>query len=212
MQTLFSPDSKFMLAMNRISDLLILNLCFLFSCIPVFTIGAAGTALYTVCFRLGTEREQGVFKSYFRAFRENFRQSTVLWLILLLCGSSACVNIWLFYQLPGIAHYGFYLFAVLLALAVLITGYVFPLLSQFSNSSRSTFKNALLLSIAYLPRSVLIALLNIFPFAIFTLDLFLFLQAGFLWIALYFSAAAYLNSLLLKKVFAPYMTVGEASE
>ena len=212
MQTLFSPDSKFMQAMNRISDLILLNLFFLFSCIPVFTIGAAATAMYTVCFRLGTPREQGVFKSYFRAFRENFRQGTALWLIFLVCGGSALLNIRLFSQLPGIARYGFYLFAVLLALAVLIAGYVFPLLSQFSNDIRTTFKNGLILSIAYLPRSLLIALVNVFPFAVLVLDLYLFLQTGFLWIALYFSAAAYLNTLLLKKVFAPYMPEDEPAE
>ncbi|MCI6435817.1 MAG: YesL family protein, partial [Clostridiales bacterium] len=70
MGAFFSPDSKFMQAMARIADLVILNLLFLVSCIPLVTIGAASAALYTVCFRFGTDREQGVCRSYFRAFRE----------------------------------------------------------------------------------------------------------------------------------------------
>lgn len=206
MLSLFSPDSKFMQFMSRICDLLLLNLVFLLSCIPIVTVGTACTAMYTVCFRFDTEQETGVFKGYFRSFRENFKQATVLWVILLLCGGTACWNALFFYPMPNAMHYGFYLFAGLFVLAVMIAGYVFPLLSQFRNDSLSTFKNALILSIGYLPRSVLITFLNCFPFALLLLNLYLFLQMGFLWIALYFSAAAYLNSLLLKKVFAPYLS------
>lgn len=212
MQTLFSLDSKFMRAMSRIADLLVLNLVFLITCVPIVTIGAASTAMYTVCFRFGTEREAGVIKSYFRAFRENFRQGTILWLILALCIGTACCNMVIFYRMSGVLHYASVLFLVLAVLAVMITSYVFPLLSQFDNSSRGTLKNALLLSIAYFPRSILMAVLNVFPFGILLVNFYVFLQAGFLWVALYFSAAAYLNAQILKKVFAPYMEKEEPKE
>ena len=204
MQALFSPDSKFMQVMTRVCDLLLLNIFFLLTCVPVVTIGAAATALYTVCFRFGTEREAGILKSYFRAFRDNFKQSTILWLILLLCGGTACWNALFFYQMPDLLHYAFVLFAVLFVLVLLIGAYAFPLLSQFDNSSRRTLQNALILSVGYFPRSIVLIILNVFPFALLLLDLYLFLQTGFIWIAIYFSAAGYLNSLLLKKVFAPY--------
>lgn len=205
MQALFSPDSRFMRAMSRIGDLLILNFFFLLTCIPVITIGAASTALYTVCFRFDTERETGVIRSYFAAFRDNWKQATVLWLILLVCGGSACFNAYLFCCMSGILHYAFVPFLILFALVLLIGSYVFPLLSQFDNSTLSTLKNGLALSLGYLPRSVLITALNIFPFILLLTDLYIFLQTAFLWVALYFAAAAYLNSWLLKKVFAPYL-------
>ena len=41
--------------------------------------------------------------------------------------------------------------------------------------------------------------------ALLLLDTASFFYAGFLWIAVYFSAGAYLNSLLLRKVFAPFL-------
>ena len=66
----FSLDSKFMQAMSRVADLIILNVIYLVTCLPVITIGAAGTAMYTVCFRLGTDREGSLVKGYFRAFRD----------------------------------------------------------------------------------------------------------------------------------------------
>lgn len=209
MQTLFSPDSKFVQAMSRIGDLLLLNVLFLFTCVPIFTIGAACTAMYTVCFRFGSDRERGVIRSYFRAFKENFKQSTVLWLIILLCGVTAGFNTCLFYAMSGALRYAFVLFAILFVLVLLIGAYVFPLLSQFDNDNRSTLKNALILSLGYLPRSVVIAALNVFPFVLMVLDFYTFLQTAFLWVALYFSTAAYLNTLLLKKVFAPYLGENE---
>ena len=205
MQALFSPDSKFMQAMGRIGDLVILNLVFLISCIPLFTIGAASAALYTVCFQLGTEKESGVFHTYVHAFRENFKQSTVLFLILALFLLTGFFDTLLLSSLAGWLRYGCILTAILLVLAVLMYSYAFPLLSQFSNGIRATLKNALFLSLGYLPRSLPVAVLNVFPVLLALLDLYLFLQLGFLWVFLYFSAAAYLNSLLLKKVFAPYI-------
>ena len=117
MGAIFSPDSKFMQAMARIADLVILNLLFLVSCIPLVTIGAASAALYTVCFRIGTDREQGVCRSYFRAFRENFRQGTILWLILVLFIIAGFVNTLLLYSLEGGLHYLFLVTSVLLVLS-----------------------------------------------------------------------------------------------
>lgn len=205
MQAFFSSDSKLMQAMGRIGDLVILNLLFFISCLPLFTIGAASAALYTVCFQMGTEKESGIFRTYARAFRENFKQGTVVFLILALFLLAGFFDTLLLSSLAGWLRYGCILTAILLVLAVLMYSYAFPLLSQFSNGIRATLKNALFLSLGYLPRSLLIAAVNVFPMALALLDLYLFLQAGFLWIFLYFSAAAYLSALLLKKVFARYM-------
>lgn len=212
MQSLFSPDSKFMQAMGRLGDLMLLNFFFLVTCVPIFTIGAAATALYTVCFRMGTDRERGALGPYFRAFRANFKQATCLWLPILLCGVCALVDIRLFYGMNGPLHYLFIPFVVLLLIALLTASYLFPLLSQFESDSKQALKNALVLSLGYLPRSILIVLLNSFPFMVLAYDLLIFMQSAFLWVALYFSAVAYLNTLLLKKVFKPYLPEEEEEE
>ena len=104
----FSLDSKFMQAMSRVADLIILNVIYLVTCLPVVTIGAASTALYTVCFRLGTDREGSLVKGYFRAFRDEFRQATLIWLFLLLFGAASCVNFILFLGTGGWMHYLFF--------------------------------------------------------------------------------------------------------
>ena len=205
MGALFSPDSKFMQAMSRVGDLLMLNLAFLLTCIPVITIGAASSALYTVCFRFHTDREGKLFRTYFQAFREEFRRGTVLWLFILVFGAASAVNTYIIYHMQGIIQWTCLLFSVLLVLILLIHAYSFPLTSQFSSSVGNTVKTALALSLGYLPRSALVTALNIFPLALLLLDLYHFLQLGVLWVTLYFAAAAYVNSIILKKVFAPYL-------
>lgn len=204
MGSFFSPDSKFMQTMSRLADLVVLNLLFLVSCVPLFTIGAASTAMYTVCFQLGTEKESGIFRTYFRSFQENFKQSTVLFLILALLLLALFFDTLLLFSMTGWLRYGCVLTGFLLVLAVLMYSYAFPLLSQFANSTRQTLKNSLFLSLGYLPRSLLIGALNVFPLALALLNLYTFLQTAMMWAFLYFSAAAYFNSLLLKKVFAHY--------
>lgn len=204
MGSFFSPDSKFMQTMSRLADLVVLNLLFLVSCVPLFTIGAAATAMYTVCFQLGTEKESGIFRTYFRSFRENFKQSTILFLILALLLLALFFDTLLLFSMTGWLRYGCVLTGFLLVLAVLMYSYAFPLLSQFANSTRQTLKNSLFLSLGYLPRSLLIGALNVFPLALALLNLYTFLQTAMMWAFLYFSAAAYFNSLLLKKVFAHY--------
>lgn len=83
MDTLFNPNSRVMRAMAMGADLVILNMMFLVCCIPVVTIGPAVTALYRVAYALGTNRENGVFRPFFRAFRENFVIALKIWLMIL---------------------------------------------------------------------------------------------------------------------------------
>lgn len=205
MNGLFAPDSRFIRYLNRFADLMILNLLFLLTSIPIFTIGASLTALYSVCFRLGTDREGSTFRDYFAAFKENFRQATALFLLLLLwlMGTGGAAVIFCF--MAGWMHYLFVPFAVLFIVVVLVASYVFPLLSRFENRTATTLKNAALLSLGYLPRSIIIGAINLFPFVLLAVDLLTFLKAGFAWLIIWFSAAAYCNCLLLKRVFAPYL-------
>ncbi len=204
MFTFFDQDSWFMQLLNRFSSLVILNLLFLFTCIPVFTIGASMTALYDVVFRMDTEREGKTAATYFRSFRDNFRQSTPVFLIFLLVIAVSCANAVIFSNMSSAAGSLLSLIcAIILIYVLMVMGYVFPLFSQFENSRANTLKNALLLSIANLPRTLILTIINCFPWALIFIHLYAFMQLGVLWFAVYFAAAAYINSRVLMKVFDP---------
>lgn len=202
MRFLFDPDSQIMRFLARLADLVILNVVFLFTCLPLFTIGAAISALYSVVFAMDTEREGKALSTYFRAFRENFRQGTAVFLVLLLFGAASCVNMSQFSGIGGGLGYGLFLLAMLvLILTVFTATFAFPLISQFRNTTGAMLKNALLLSLSHLPRAILAGGINAFPWLVLLVNFYAFLRLGILWFALYFSAAAYYNSRILKKVF-----------
>lgn len=199
-----NPDSWFMQLISRFSSLVVLNLLFLFTCIPIFTIGTALTALYDVVFRMDTDREGRYLSAYFRSFAANFRQSTPIWMVFLLFIAASCANAVIFSnkggmmgQIPSVVS------VVILINLLLVLGYVFPLLSQFDNTRRNTVKNALLLSVANLPRTLVVAVINCLPWALMIVNFYAFIQMSFIWFALYFAAAAYFNSRVLMKVFQP---------
>ena len=202
---MLSPESRFMAALTRAADLVALNLLFVVTGVPLLTIGPGACALYTVSFRLGTRAEQGVVRPYFRALRQNFKKALLLWLLLCLTGGALVFNLYMLSGLPGSLRFLSVPFALLGLVYLLAAGYVFPLTALFENSILDTLKNALALSLGHLPRSLVMMTLNLFPLALALRAPLVFFQAGFFWLALYFSAAAYLNSLLLRGVFAPHL-------
>ena len=205
MRFLFDPESQIMQILSRFCDIVILNLVFLLTCIPIFTIGAANTALYDVVFRMDTDREGKMLPTYFHSFRVNFLQSTIVWLALLLFGVATYLNMTRFSVLGENSYllgYGLFIVSMLvLVLEVFLFSYSFPLLSRFRNSTRQTVINALLLAIGNLPRTLVVAVINCFPWVLLIMNFYAFMQLGFIWLALYFAAAAYFNSRVLKKVF-----------
>ena len=60
---------------------MLLSVLWLIGCVPVFTIGASTVALYYVAMKMVRDEEEGIVR---RSFRENFRQSIPVTLILFL--------------------------------------------------------------------------------------------------------------------------------
>lgn len=201
MGSVFSPDSKLIKLLGTVGDLLVLNVMYTVSCIPVVTIGAANTALYSVIFKLNTQREGSIWKDYWRSFRENFKQATGIWLILLGLFVVAAVDIY-----AGNAYGGFFLtvrplFWLILVMTGLTYSMVFPTLSCFENTIWGTLKNGLLLSIANLPKSILLTVLHALPMALILWDLMTFLEWGALFATLYYAVVAGLGRVLLEKTY-----------
>lgn len=205
MQSLLTSESALIRWTMRLGELVLLNICFLVCCLPVITMGTAVSALYSVCFRFGTQREKGAVGSFFRAFRQNLKQGIPLFLVTSVLTALACWLTVLFLRTSGPAHYGFLPSPVLLLISCILSGYAFPLLALFDNSVAGTLKNALILGISYLPRSILVVAVNLLPLMVLLADTVLFLRLSVFCVFLYFSGAAYVNTFVLKAVFAPFL-------
>ncbi len=83
MRQLFAPESPLMEGLYKIFDCVCLSLLWIVCSVPVFTMGAASAALYTAAYRCLTLDEPYPAKTFFQAFREDFKRSTLAWLVVL---------------------------------------------------------------------------------------------------------------------------------
>ena len=79
----FDLDGPIMRVLSKISDLLILNIITIICCIPIITAGAAFTAMHYCCLKLVRGKETSMTQDFFHSFKDNFKQSTIIWLIFL---------------------------------------------------------------------------------------------------------------------------------
>lgn len=155
MKKLFDLDNPVMQFLSTLADLIILNLLTLLCCIPIFTIGASLSAMHYVLLKIARKEDSYIVKPFFKAFRDNFKQATVEWLILLVIYFILPVDILMIHSNQDL----FPKFMLPLMIAVLIivfflTQWVFPLQMHFVNPVKTTMKNALLFALAKFPRTL----------------------------------------------------------
>lgn len=212
LQGLFNMDNPFWRFMGLLADLIILNILFVICSIPIFTIGASTTALYTVTLKLAKKQEGYVASTFFKAFKDNFKQATLIWLIALGCGILLGLDIFVLnaMNVPGERVISYILIFIVL-LYVMTLSYVFPLQCKFENPIKQTIKNALLLSIAhFFPRTILVLILHAIPVFLLWLDvannMVFMLAYVFPFMSIIgFGVIAYLSSKNFNKVFAKYI-------
>lgn len=163
-------DSPFMQALNKVADLLWLNVLTLVCCIPVVTAGASLTAMHYTVLKIVRDEECYIARDFFKSFRRNFRQATIIWLCMLLAVTILASD---FYVMQNFEiRFKFAIRIVLIVLALLLvfaSQLVFPVLAKFENSVIRTIKNAFFVSILILPRTVLMILVSLLPAVLFFL-------------------------------------------
>ena len=194
---MLQKDGKFVKVLNRIADLVGLNLLAILFCIPIITIGASITAVYGCIFRIQEKREGYLTKDFWKLFKECFRSSTIIYLV----GVAVVAMLYLDYQIFATDSRLDILQVLVVAGGILVAEiftYAFPIESYFENSLKATVKNALLLGISNIPYTLLMLGINVFPF---------FLVARIpvtfgIWFLIGISGVAWINSFFLKKIFS----------
>lgn len=200
----FTPDSKFMTFCIRLVELTKLNLLWLFCCLPVFTAGAATTAMLT-CLYAWKAQEPCGGKVFFAAFRKCFGKATALWLGALFFGAMLVVDYMIvaYLSFPGRMAVIVVLFFLLGAL-VLFSGMIFPLVSQFPGTIKEMLVNAILLSLANLPKMLLVTAANLMPLLLGLLLPQVFILLGFVWLICGFALIGLYDITVIEQIFAPF--------
>ena len=204
-KTVFNTDNVVMRISEKILDLVTVNLLFVLSCLPVFTIGIAKISLFHTVFAFKHQRRLPVIRTYINAFHENWKIGLQLGSLELLIAGICLFDLLLFWsqtalpmQVLKAVCLGLFIFLVLVMLAaypiaaryqldwkeclqkaMIVTGLHFPWFFVMGS--------ALLLLCMALASSVLAFLLGLMIFFLFGFSSLVFAQVG-----------------LMEKIFAQY--------
>lgn len=195
-------DNVIVRALSKICDMVCLNLLWVMCSIPVFTIGASTTALYSVMLKMVKNEEGYIFRSFFKAFKSNFKQSTAVWLLMLFLSIVCWIDLRMAGMLTGTA--GLILRSVFLLVGFVILSvviYVFPLIARYENSTRATLRNAVILTVGKLPYSILMVAIVIAAVLLSLWNTVTLMFALPLWILIIVSLIAWVNSYILRRTF-----------
>ena len=131
MRDLCNTDKPLFAVLTKLTYSAYLNILWLVCSLPIVTIGASTTALFYVTLKMAEDRDDGLTRMFFKAFRENFKPATKLWLILLAVGSFLAADGLVLRRMWSENIFWTLLTAVLIGAAVLygiVLLYTFPLL------------------------------------------------------------------------------------
>ena len=203
MERIFPMDGKFFTFITKLSDLLLLNVLFIITCLPILTIGVSLTALYQTTLQLADNTDSYILRNYFSNWKQNLKQGILIWIpsfiMLILC----------IFNLSVLPHMPQNLYRttclclqfVLLFFLYGIFLYAFSLPKVYRSSCLNTLRNALFMTFKHLPVTCLCLCISVIPSALIIL-----LPKITGWILSFFivigsSGTAYIHSYILQKVF-----------
>ena len=169
--------------MTSVGEMMLLNLCWILASLPLFTIGAATVAMYTVLGRRLRQEGSGTVAPFFKAYWRNLKVGSLFGVSQVLISASL---IWiLMLPLPkflkGIA-------VVLLVLVTTVMGLIYPQIARFRNRWFPYLRNAIILTVLKFRWVMLHLLLILSPVLLFLVAPVDFLRFSILWVLFGFSA------------------------
>ena len=201
----FNYDNPVWRFIGKFFDVMVLNLLWVICSIPIFTIGASTTAVYYVTLKLVRDEDSSTIRSFFKSFKENFKQATAIWLILLAVGAVIGFDLYFFLRVQTVAStMRTVMLAIFIGFALTwlcITLFVFPLQCKFYNPVKKTLFNAFFMSIRHFFHSL----------GMLAMDVLVFVAAvlvPWLGVAIFlfgFPLLAFMNSYVFVGIFDKYI-------
>lgn len=165
MRNLINPDSTVMQFITKLTYSAYLNILWFICCIPIVTIGASTTALFYVTLKMAKNEEGNITRAFFLSFKNNFKQSTKIWLLLLGAGIILGLDGYILYHLRFENIFWTILTAIFIVAVIaytIILMYIFPLTARFDNTILAMFKNSIFIGMRFLFCTVIMAIIYFF--------------------------------------------------
>lgn len=207
MEKLFDYENKFFEILGKITDIIILNLLFIIFSIPIVTIGSSITSIYSITMKIANNENTYIVREFIKGFKENFKVSTIIWILLLLTGGVLILDFYIcsFISNEIISNICRFIFTTISIIFIFILTYIFPIISKFENDIKNTIINSTFISIKNLPYTLIMVLVNLLPLIILYIFNSYWGYILFFNTAIGFSLIAYTNSILLNRVLDKYI-------
>ncbi len=170
---LFRYDSPLMQLLSRAADLIWVNLLVLVCSIPVFTIGASLSAMSSVIYKILHHEDVMVTREFFKAFGKNFKQATIVWMIIFLIEGVLAYDVYYSRQIGTAFSEAMKTVAIVMAVIVFaLMLYIFPLQAHYYNKTKELFKNAAIICVVHPIRTILMIAVQAFLVALGVLIFF----------------------------------------
>ena len=205
MNEFFNKDSFAMRFLTQLGNLILVNIIFIITCIPIVTIGASLSALYRVTFAIHCKEEVTVLRTYFDTFRSSFKHSTII-----SVPTTAALLFFLYeiYLLFFVLDPKYALFQIPVWIMILIILsiwiYSFPMIGLYEQPLKQTIKNSLILAVTNLPVTISTIIVKggilFLCLAIPKVGVII----GSFYILFGFSLSAFITAFFLKRIFEKY--------
>ena len=154
-------ESKFFVVMGKFLDVVVLSILWCVTSLPIFTIGVSTVALYYTIHKCVFQDRDYCITTYFGALKDNFKQSTLTWLIMLAAGIFMAFDIFSCKPLMDTQQVFRYLLIlfVILACDILIWAiYTLLYIARFTNGFKECLKIGAALAVLNFASSIVLLL------------------------------------------------------
>ena len=153
MRNLLNYDGPVLTFLTKIVYSVWLNILWFICCIPIVTIGPSTTALYYCCQKIVKDEEGYITKAFFKAFKNDFKKSTIIGLIMTLLGCIILTDGYILYHLCFTSKLWTLISAVLIIASIaytIVLLWIYPLHAHFENTIINLFKNSIMLGMRFI--------------------------------------------------------------
>lgn len=156
--SLFSSDSKLYKGLVWFTHVLAVNFLWILFSLPVITIGASTAAAYKVVFKLIDGTEGYIFRDFWKGFKENLKNGTILWIIF----AAVSYGLYLYFQFlvngaPSVVLIIISILGILIIYLTLLL--IFPLCARYENSFFMHMRNSFILSTRYYKKTIFLTVI-----------------------------------------------------
>ena len=193
-------DSPFMEECRKAVNFVLLGLLWMLASVPVFTFGAATTAMYYTAEKAVRTNQGKIWKTFWKSFAREFKQSTLVWLfgviVTIVLGTNGLLLI------RGRLHS--VLFALMVAAELLGVAWMqlwYGYLSKFQDKTWVMLSNTFRIALISIPKLLVMLLILVLSLAVVAISFFFAPPVILLLPGIY----AALTGIMLRKIYKPYL-------